>query len=183
MDEMIEYLNIIIELISVTIWPFALIFSLLYFKKYVQGLIQVIIKRFESTSQVEFPGGFKALFYHERIESVKQIAQEAISTIGKGFSDDQKNSIKKKIEHALLNEEIPLIVLSHISSYGLLALDRVHNISNEFGIKTNEIDIAIDRLIESGYITKKEGTLYVTSNGVKRLRYEEEKPKLTIRST
>ena len=144
---MIEYIKIITELISVLIWPLAIVFLILYFKKSVHNLIQVIINRFENTSQVEFPGGFKALFYQERIKSVKQVAQETISAISDDFTEDQKNNIKKKIEHVLLSEEIPLILLSHISSFGLLTIDRVHTLSNEMDTDVKEIDAAIDRLI------------------------------------
>jgi len=178
-----EYLKLIVEFISATIWPLTLLFLLLYFKNNVNNLLKVLVKRFENASQVEFPGGFKALFYQEKKKSVKQIAEEAINAVSEDFTDVQKNNIKKQIETALLSEEAPLIVLSHISSFGLVAIDRLYSFAEEMGLKNTEIDSAIDRLLHSGYITKKDGALHVTYEGVNLLRFEERKPKLTRRST
>ena len=178
-----EYLKVFSELISALAWPLTLLFLMFYFKDNLEKLFHVFVKRFERTSQVEFPGGFKAVFFEEKIESVKQIAEEAISAISSDFTDEQKNSIKKHIETALINEEIPLFILSHISSFGLLSRDRLYEFTKESGLKNIDIDMAIDSLLELGYVIKKEGTLHVTHEGVKRLRYEEGKPKLTRRCT
>ena len=174
-----EYLKLIVDLIAAIVWPLTLILFIIYYKNKVGYFLDVIIKRFEKTSQVELPGGFKAIFFKEKVDSIKKIAHEAISSVSGDLPDEQKQEIERKIHNALLNNELTLLILSHISAVGISNRNRVYQIFEESKIDRSEIDKAIDDLNSSGYIIQKEGSFQATYVGVNRLRHEESKPKLS----
>ena len=162
-----EYIELIKDLLVGIAWPVTVVFLFLYFRAESRSLFDVIIRRFEKTSQLELPGGIKAIFAERPQDTAKRVANDVLNEIEASVPQEKRDEVQKQIETVIYNEESRIAVLLLVASQGIISRRRVHTMisSVDASITPDDVDNAIDSLKASSFISEDKGKLNLTPKG------------------
>lgn len=148
-------------------WPAVLVFVLVYFRAESKRLFDVIAKRLEKTSQLELPGGIKAVFAERPQDTAKRVANDVLNEIGESVPHEKRIQVQKQIESVIYSEEARIAVLFLVTSQGIVSRQRVHSMICDVdpSIMPDDVDNAIQSLKDKGYVAEDKGKLSATPRG------------------
>lgn len=165
--QVLDILELIKDLLVGLAWPTVLVFLLIYFRAESKRIFGVIARRLEKTSQLELPGGIKAFFAERPQDTAKRVAHDVLNEIGASVPEEKRDHVQKQIESVIYSEEAKTAVLLLVTSQGIVSRQGVHSMVCDVdpSITHGDVDLAIQSLKDSNYITEDKGKLSVTPGG------------------
>jgi len=165
--QVLDSLELIKDLLVGLAWPAVLVFLLIYFRAESKRLFDVIARRLEKTSQLELPGGIKAIFAERPQDVAKRVAHDVLKEIGASVPHEKRDEVQKQIESVLYSEEARAAVLLLVTSQGIVSRQRAHSMICDVdpSIAPDDVDNAILSLKDSDFISEDKGKLSVTPRG------------------